>query len=407
MRLKVVLIFIVSILIPTALLSHFGLLAVRSEKSIIEKSINQQYEAMAGVVGGEIERAVADMPPELSVNTEYLESVLLGEAAMFKDQVKILDANARSIGARSFTKGSRRGTEDMPVFTQSIKGLPYTIAVYERHPILLETLNEKKKNLFFYVVLIGSSALLILTGGGFTLWSLSKEWRLAKAKSNFVSHLSHDLRRPLTSIHMFSEMLNEGRVPDEAKRKEYYSIITKESVRLTHLANNILDFARIERGRKKYNFKLSNIASVVKETTERFKIYMLEKPRSITLDVRGSFSEMDMDAQAISQTVFNLLSNADKYSPPDKEIKVNLVKDNDCAVIEVIDQGIGIPKTEQKRIFQKYYRTSQEEVTGREGSGLGLALVEYTARMHKGRVTIESEEGKGSKFSLILPCTKY
>jgi len=407
MRMKIVLIFIISILIPTALLSYFGLLAVRSEKAIIEKGIKERYEAMAGIVEGEIEATVADMPEELSGNTQYLESVLLGEAAMFKDYVKILDKEGRPIGGRgrSFVSVGKGGKQDSPVLTRPVKGLPYIIAVYERHPMLLNRLEEKKKGLYLYVMLIASSALLILSGGIFTLWSLSREWRLAKVKSDFVSHLSHDLRRPLTSIRMFSEMLQENRVADEGKKKEYYSIITRESERLTHLANNILDFARIERGRKKYNFKPANIANVASEATERFKRYMLEEPRPITLRVEGAFPEIKMDMQAVSQAIFNLLSNAAKYSPPGMEVKINLLKGKDCAVIEVIDRGIGVPRAEQKRIFQKYYRTAQKEIADKEGSGLGLALVGYTARAHKGRVAVESEEGKGSKFSLILPLT--
>ena len=278
--------------------------------------------------------------------------------------------------------------------------------------MLLNRLEEKKKGLYLYILLIAGSAMLILSGGLFTLWSLSKEWRLAKVKSDFVSHLSHDLRKPLTSIRMFSEMLHDNRVADEGKKREYYSIITKESERLTHLANNILDFARIEKGRKKYNFKFANVASVVSETTERFRRYMLDEPRTITLEIKDTFPEIKMDAQAVSQAVFNLLSNAVKYSPPDKAITLTLLKAKNCAVIKIIDQGIGVPRAEQKKIFCKYYRAPQMQVAEKEGSGLGLALVQHTAKAHNGRVTVESppsrvgeagEEGKGSKFSLILP----
>ena len=414
MRLKIVLIFIISILIPTALLSHFGLLAVRSEKAIIEKDIDERYEAIAGIVEGEIKATLEDMPEELLGNKQYLESVLLGEASMFKDQVKILDRRGRPIGisSRSFTSTGKIRASETPALIRPIKGLPYIIAVYERHPMLLNRLEEKKKGLYLYILLIAGSAMLILSGGLFTLWSLSKEWRLAKVKSDFVSHLSHDLRKPLTSIRMFSEMLHDNRVADEGKKREYYSIITKESERLTHLANNILDFARIEKGRKKYNFKFANVASVVSETTERFRRYMLDEPRTITLEIKDTFPEIKMDAQAVSQAVFNLLSNAVKYSPPDKAITLTLLKAKNCAVIKIIDQGIGVPRAEQKKIFCKYYRAPQMQVAEKEGSGLGLALVQHTAKAHNGRVTVESppsrvgeagEEGKGSKFSLILP----
>ena len=403
MRLKIILIFVVSILIPTALLSYFGLLAVRSEKLIIAKSMQARYEFMADIVSSQIKQSLAELSSNLLKNDKYLESILLAEAAMFKDQVKILNPLGLALGgaAKSFASG-RDGLQ--PVLKKAIPGLSYTIAVYETYPLaFLEKFKEKKQGPYFYITIIIFSALSIVAGAAFALAALSRQWRNTELKSEFVSALSHDLRKPLTSIRMFSEMLKDKRVGDQQAKEDYYKIINTESERLTQLANNILDFSRIERGRKKYEFKPENIANIATDTVDHFKAFMAEKACQVNMELKDDFPPLNIDPSSISQALMNLLANAAKFSPPDKEIKVNLLKDQKNVIIEVIDQGIGIPKNEQMKIFQRFYRSSQRGVKDTEGSGLGLTLVKHIARAHNGRVAVESEEGKGSKFSLILP----
>ena len=395
---KIGLIFIVSILIPTALLAYFGLGAVRSEKLIIERNMNDRYKTMADIVATEIKRKTERIPSSLKGNKEIVEPTLLKEASIFKEEVVIFNAEGKPLDA-----GVTREIKDA-VLRRPLMGFPYTIAVYERYPIpVLEKIENRKNSLSLYVSLIGFSAIFILGGSFFTLWMLSREWRLAELKSEFVADFSHELRRPLTSIRMFSEMLKDGRVPDEEKKDRYYGIITSESERLTYLANNILDFSRMERGRKIYDFKDGDIAGVIRETVDRFKAYLVEKTRPVMLNIGRDIPDIKMDARSISEALLNILVNATKYSPADKEITVNLTKSGKDVVIEVIDRGIGIPQKEKNRIFNKFYRTSQKEVTQTEGTGLGLTLVKYIIQAHRGRVKAESELGKGSKFSLILP----
>jgi len=403
MRAKLLIIFILAILIPTGLLAYFGLRAVRSEKRIVEENIQERYRAMADIIQGAISANLADMPEGLAGNREYVESIVLGEAVIFKNEVKILDRAGREVRGRgrSFT-ADMQGAEK-PVLLRQLAGLPYTIAVYERHPLFILKLEQRKKGLYLYMALIAFSALAILCGGFFTFNALFREWSLTELKSEFVAHLSHDLRRPLTSIRMFSEMLKEGRLPSEDKKQHYYGIITDESERLTHLANNILDFARIERGRKKYDLKSENITHLVRDTVGHFKAHMGEKERKIGLNIEDNIPMLKMDGSAISQALTNLLTNADKFSLPDREITVNMKKGKREVIIEVIDRGVGIRRNDQKKVFDKFYRTSQKEIAETDGSGLGLTLVKYIAKAHKGRVRVESEEGKGSKFSLVLP----
>jgi signal transduction histidine kinase len=394
MRIGFAVLYAVAIIVPTALLAYFGLLAVRSEKSIVEANMMQKYEAIAGLVEGEVDKTLSSAQKELLENPKYVEHMMLEQASLFKDDVTILNAQGRSIGEEMPAK---------PVLVRQIKGYPYKIAVYERYPVVLNKIDERRRYLSLYIAIIYFSAFLILSGGFISLWSLSKQWNLARMKNEFVSHLAHDLRRPLTSIRMFSEMLKTGRVADDGKRSEYYRIISGESEKLTHLANNILDFSRIEMGRKSYEFRKEDIGRIVSDTVERFKLYIADEQRSVALNIREGIPPVRMDDTAISQVIMNLLTNAAKYSAPATPITVNVTRDEKGVSVEVIDRGIGIPKEETRKIFGKFYRARGDKTAEIEGSGLGLALVKYIAEAHRGQIKVESEEGKGSRFMLVLP----
>lgn len=396
MRLKIALIFVLSVLIPTALLSYFGLQAVRSEKLIIDTNIRRIYESMADVVEDEIKRALRGLPESALRNKAKVESILVDQAAMFNYQVKIFDEAGKPLG------GEPSKELGAPVLRNNIKGTSYTIAVYEKYPVLIRGFEERKSHLSAYTAMILFSALFVLGGSFFTLSVLSRQWRLTELKSEFVSSLSHDLRRPLTSIRMFSEMLKNESIPSEEKRREYYNIISAESEQLTNLANNILDFSRIERGRKKYEFKEEDITKVVASTVERFNSYMAHEACTASLNMDKDIPRLKIDSDSISQAIINLLTNAFNYSPPDKDIRVNVVRKGDEVAIEVIDNGMGIPLKEQKKIFRKFYRIANSE-TDVEGSGLGLTLVKYAVEAHRGRIAVESKVGHGAKFSIILP----
>ena len=396
MRIKIVLIFILSVLIPTALLAFFGLRAVQSEKAILENNIRRVYESMADVVEGQIKEALAEKPKAFLKDASKVETVLIEQASLFHYQVKVLDRYGKPLG------GKPSPELGAPVLRQELKNLPYTIAVYEKYPVLVKGLELRKSRLASYVAMIFLSALFVLGGSFFTLGVLSKEWRLTELKSEFVASLSHDLRRPLTSIRMFSEMLKNGSVLSEEKKSQYYNIISNESEQLTSLANNILDFARIERGRKRYEFKLEDVTKLIRDTVERFKASIAHEDCRISLNMDPDLPTLKVDAEAISQALTNLLTNAVNYSPFEKDIKVNALKTPKAVVIEVADRGLGISRSEQKKIFEKFYRVTQKE-TDVEGSGLGLTIVKHAVKAHHGKVLVESQLGQGSKFSLVLP----
>lgn len=229
------------------------------------------------------------------------------------------------------------------------------------------------------------------------------ELEAARMKSEFVSSVSHELKTPLALIRMFGETLESGLVSDEGKRQEFYSIITRESERLTHLINNVLDFSRMETGKKQYHFEEDDIVHVVVSTLEAYRFHIRDLGFEMVTQVQEEPILMVIDKDAISQALLNLLNNASKYSEAQKYIRVELTKNADWVLIAVEDRGVGIPQDELAKIFQKFYRASTARTRETTGSGLGLTLVKHIAEAHAGFVDVSSSVGEGSRFVLRLP----
>ncbi|HVO82481.1 MAG TPA: HAMP domain-containing sensor histidine kinase [Terriglobales bacterium] len=244
---------------------------------------------------------------------------------------------------------------------------------------------------------------LLLTGGIFlTYHNVSKEMALAKLKSDFVSNVSHELRTPLSLIRLYAETLEMGRLTSPEKYQEYYQIIRKESERLTALINNILDFSRIEAGRKEYEFRETDLRELVHNTLESYR-YQIEQHGFTFEEKIDPVPPMRVDREALARSLLNLVNNALKYSQDRKYIGVNLYRDNGSVKLEVVDHGIGIPPQEQHKIFEKFYRVGDPLVHNTKGSGLGLALVRHIVEAHGGELSVDSAPGRGSKFVIALP----
>ena len=277
----------------------------------------------------------------------------------------------------------------------------WTISLASRHatPAVVA-----RKN---FLVNLGLSAVLgaVLLGGiVLALRAASRAMKLSEMKSDFVSNVSHELRTPLASIRVFGEFLRMGRVDSPEKAREYGDYIETESRRLTQLINNILDFASIESGRKNYKFERCDIGEVVREVLRTFEVRLRQNGFNIILEGADiGLPPARIDAGAIAQSLSNLLDNAVKYSRDKKDITVALRRDGDSVVISVKDHGIGIPRDEQRKIFDRFHRVSTGLVHDVKGSGLGLAIVRHIVEAHRGRVTVESRPGEGSTFSIHLP----
>ena len=249
---------------------------------------------------------------------------------------------------------------------------------------------------------LGALSLLLAGGIVFTYHNVSKEMALARLKSDFVSNVSHELRTPLSLIRLYAETLELGRLNSGEKYQEYYCIIRKESERLTALINNILDFSRIEAGRKEYDFRETDLRELVRNTLDSYR-YQIEQNGFTYEEKIDEVPPLRVDREAMARSLLNLVNNALKYSQDRKYIGVKLYRENGSVKLEVSDHGIGIPHQEQHKIFEKFYRVGDPLVHNTKGSGLGLSLVRHIVQAHGGEVLVDSAAGAGSKFTIALP----
>ena len=227
---------------------------------------------------------------------------------------------------------------------------------------------------------------------------------LAKTKSDFVSNVSHELRTPLALIRLYAETLELGRVTNPDKQQEYYCTIRKESERLTSLINNILDFSRIEAGRKEYDFRSTDLPELVRTTLESYRYQIEQQGFKLEEHIADDIPPVVVDREAIARSLLNLVNNAIKYSSDDRYLAVNLKRSNGSVKLEVVDHGIGIPRDEQPKIFEKFYRVCDPLVHNTKGSGLGLCLVKHIAHAHGGDVSVESTPGQGQQVQSGNSC---
>ena len=301
-------------------------------------------------------------------------------------------------------------------------------------PELLYAQQEERATLFR--LLIGVSALASIVGF-FTAWrAFRKQMRLAEMKSNFVSSVSHELRAPIASVRLMAEGLERGKISEPAKQQEYFRFITQECRRLSSMIENVLDFARIEQGRKQYEFEPTDVAALVEKTGHLMEPYATQHGVSLRIEkaectrrkapmasapvnVSGAQyvspspwetigSEeaqcvINIDGPAIQQALVNLIDNAIKHSTSGKEVIVHWEIRNSQLLLSVTDDGPGIPPAEHEKIFERFYRLGSELRRETPGVGIGLSIVKHVVEAHGGRIIVESAVNEGSCFTMALP----
>src|SRR5690606_36503457 len=264
-----------------------------------------------------------------------------------------------------------------------------------------ELAKEVERRRLVEMGLVGLSSLVVIGGLIVIMVAAARERRLAMLKSEFVANVSHELKTPLALVRMFSEMLLSGRAP-AAKQQQYLEIIVKESERLTALIDNVLDFARMERRREAYEFSEADIrepvtraVDVCRPRAERQAI-PLELNLSLVNDGRAR-----LDERAMEIALINLIDNALKYAPESKRILIAVKSEGDKLVISVTDGGVGIPKDQRKKIFDRFVR-GKGTAAGTRGSGIGLSLVAQIADAHGGRAWVEDSPSGGAQFFMSI-----
>ncbi len=227
-----------------------------------------------------------------------------------------------------------------------------------------------------------------------------QERRLGELKSQFVSSVSHELRAPVGSIRLMAEALHDGKVTGEAAA-EFHRLIAGEGARLSHLVENVLDFARIEEGRKRYRFEEGDLRLLAADVIRLLEPLAAERGVKLSADLAECTATVD--PAAIQQALVNLVDNAVKFSPAGGTVTVSLTSEAAAWSVAVRDEGPGIPAAEHERIFERFHRLGNELRRETQGTGIGLSIVKHIAEAHGGRVTVTSQPGHGSTFAILVP----
>lgn len=262
---------------------------------------------------------------------------------------------------------------------------------------------ESRINLLFGILLVSFVA-VVVTGVVLVLVFVRREANLSELQADFVSKVSHELRTPLTAIRLFAETIDRPET-DEATRRKCTGLMVAESERLSRLIDRLLDWGRMEAGRKIYELRLEKVRDIIDDAVKAYAPRKdLVADAELAVDVADELPNVVVDRAAVVDALVNLLGNAHKYggTPPIVQLRAHLDEKGQVA-ISVKDNGEGIPAPEHRRIFEKFYRIDDRLSRSKEGSGLGLAIVKHVARAHRARVAVDSAPGKGSIFTLVLP----
>lgn len=248
---------------------------------------------------------------------------------------------------------------------------------------------------------------IVIVGGVIIIYrNIQKEIKLAQIKSDFVSNVSHELRTPLALISMYSETLELGRIKTEEKKAEYYKVISQESNRLSRIVNSILSFSKIESGKRHYNFQTVNLNDIVERVYENYKFHLENMGFTFNFIKEENLPRLNLDREAVTESIINLVDNAAKYSKENKFIELKTMMYKGKPTVEVIDKGIGIAKDDQRKIFEKFFRVSTGLVHDTKGTGLGLTIVKHVLDAHNAVIELDSQEGNGTTFRIIFSLNK-
>jgi signal transduction histidine kinase len=347
-------------------------------------------------------KTVLGMRMDSEVLSKKLLPEILERLPLKKDwHVQIKDEFGNTVAGKDMTSLQ----ESLPQLTFS-QGFeenfpPWEVNVYQGELRVAEGQFNLRRNIYILSVLVVIVA--ILFGGFLAIRSTAKELELAKLKSEFVSTISHDFRTPLTSIRYLAELLMRERVKQDVKKQEYYETIIDESERLNRLVENILDFSKIEAEMKEYRFEKTDISRLTRDVAAQFQRQITGKKFRLETEIPKQMPSVLADKEAISRALFNVLDNALKYRGQSQKAYLRAWSDEQSVFLEVKDEGIGISREEQKKVFEKFYRIDEAHRINIKGSGIGLTVVTHIIKAHGGKVKLDSEKEKGTKVTLELP----
>jgi signal transduction histidine kinase len=358
---------------------------------------------------------------------------------------------ARGTNAAPLMLVEANGSLSTPIKLQEAAGAPeinwedlpshprFVLQLYVADQALL--LSSYWRHALLLAGLVAASAFAALIGVIASWLAFQRQLRLNELKSNFVSSVSHELRSPIASVRLMAESLERGKVSEATKQHEYFRFIVQECRRLSSLIENVLDFSRIEQGRKQYDFEPTDLVALTQQTVKLMETYAAERGVQLQLQLPDAqplpghqLSTIDhqltndyqlpADGKALQQALVNLIDNALKHSPKGESVTVGLEVGTQNAVssiqqhatrntqhatrihLWVEDHGAGIPAAEQEKIFERFYRPGSELRRQTQGVGIGLSIVKHIVEAHGGKVLVRSAPGQGSRFTIELPVSE-
>jgi signal transduction histidine kinase len=328
--------------------------------------------------------------------------IAAGPAFVDREWLSKLMPLAESQGVRVslHDRAQRGGSATAARRTAGETGLPWTVVVETRRA-------EGDGERFtaaqrLWVAGLAVLALLVASGTYVIGRAVSRELAIARLQTDFVAAVSHEFRTPLTSLRQLTEMLIDRPHTPEDRRRTYYDALARQTERLHRLVESLLDFGRMEAGRSPYRIEPLDAAVLVRSVVRQFESEAAGRGCCVELRV-VSGATIAGDREALTNALWNLLDNAVKYSPEQPTVSVEVEADAASLAIRVRDRGLGIPRHEQQEIFHKFVRGANAKVENIQGTGIGLAIVHHVVKAHRGEVTVESEPGAGSTFTVRLP----
>jgi signal transduction histidine kinase len=332
-----------------------------------------------------------DGPTVALLTTDQLQNMWRPTHEPHDVDVAILGVDGRPVS------GTRR--DGAVVLSPADTGLPFVIAV-SSSGVTDGTAGRARRG-----VLIGGLVLafgLMLTASYGLYRITTRELLLARQQSDFVAAVSHEFRTPLTSMRHLTELLVTRSITSEERKSHYYGLLAHETERLHRMVESLLSFGRIDAGAHAWRLEPVDVCGLVSTLVDEFRGDARGRPVRVEID--AGLPAIQADSEALSRALWNLLENAAKYSEPDAEIRIFARRIGDSVLLGVQDNGVGIPASEQTRVFQKFVRGDEARRAGVRGVGIGLALVTRIMEAHGGSVRLESEVGRGSTFTLVIPC---
>ncbi len=329
----------------------------------------------------------------------YLTSLWHGAVADPRVRVALTDSEGQTIFGRLPEPADR-----VAVRTAAVTRLPWTIHVTGNGFTDTAPGFVARRRLLLAGLLV--LTLLLVVSSYFIVRAMTRELAVGRLQSDFVASVSHEFRSPLTSMRQLSSMLVQDRLPKEEQRQRCYELLASESERLERLVEGLLDFGLMEAGEVRYRFEGIDAGELARDIVAAFQGTVAAKGYQVDLSLPASVCRICADRDALGRAIWNLLDNAVKYSPENRTVRIEVAPQEDRLAIIVTDRGIGIPAAEQKSIFQKFVRGANSREAGIKGAGLGLAMVKHIVAAHGGEIRLESTQGKGSRFTILIPMEK-